>query len=75
MRFEFFLSLLKSSSLILGNSSSGIIEAPFYGIPTINLGTRQKNRSQVKTIFNSNFEHKSILKLINILDRKSLKKI
>ncbi len=74
MRFEFFLSLLKSSSLILGNSSSGIIEAPFYGIPTINLGTRQKNRSQVKTIFNSNFEHKSILKLINILDRKKFKK-
>ena len=33
MRFEYFLTLLKNSSIIIGNSSSGVIEAPFMGIP------------------------------------------
>ena len=37
MRFEYFLSSLKNSNLIIGNSSAGIREAPFYGIPTINI--------------------------------------
>ena len=33
MRFEHYLSLLKNSQLIIGNSSSGIIEAPYFGVP------------------------------------------
>ena len=45
MRFEYFLSLLRNSELILGNSSAGIREAPHYGIPTVNVGTRQRNRT------------------------------
>ena len=44
LRFEFFLSLLKNSSFIIGNSSCGIMEAPYYGVPTINIGNRQKGR-------------------------------
>jgi UDP-N-acetylglucosamine 2-epimerase (hydrolysing) len=44
MRFEFFLALLKHSQSIVGNSSAGIREAPVYGVPTINIGTRQSNR-------------------------------
>ena len=56
MRFEYFLTLLKNSKLILGNSSAGIIEAPVYGIPTINLGSRQNNRvKKTKSIINLNF--------------------
>ena len=42
MRFEYYLSLLKNSNFIVGNSSSGIMEAPYYGVPTIDLGSRQK---------------------------------
>ena len=42
MRFEYYLTLLKNSSFIIGNSSSGIMEAPYYGVPTIDLGSRQK---------------------------------
>ena len=42
LRFEFFLSLLKNFSFIIGNSSCGIMEAPYYGVPTINIGNRQK---------------------------------
>ena len=65
LRFEYFLTLLKNSQFILGNSSSGIREAPVYGIKTINLGTRQKNRSDNKNIINLNFNYKKILNEIN----------
>lgn len=52
MRFEYFLSLLKSSDFIIGNSSAGIIEAPCFGVPSVNLGTRQHNRSSHSLIEN-----------------------
>lgn len=44
LRFEYFLTLLKNARSIIGNSSAGVREAPYYGIPTINIGTRQNNR-------------------------------
>jgi UDP-N-acetylglucosamine 2-epimerase (hydrolysing) len=44
MRFESFLTLMKNSQAVVGNSSAGIREAPVYGVPTINIGTRQRNR-------------------------------
>ena len=39
-----YLSALKHAQFVIGNSSSGIIEAPAFGIPTINIGDRQKGR-------------------------------
>lgn len=39
-----YLSALKYCSMVIGNSSSGLIEAPSFGIPTINIGDRQKGR-------------------------------
>lgn len=48
MRFEFFLTLLKHASMIIGNSSSGIREACIYGIPAIDIGTRQEGRYELK---------------------------
>ena len=65
MRFEFYLTLLKNSQMIVGNSSSGVHEAPFYGIPTINIGNRQKNRAKTRSIINSDFDTKNIIKKIN----------
>jgi UDP-N-acetylglucosamine 2-epimerase (hydrolysing) len=44
MRFEFFLSLLKNSLFIVGNSSAGVREAPYYGVPCVDVGTRQLGR-------------------------------
>lgn len=44
LRFEFFLTLLKNACFIIGNSSAGVREAPVYGLPCINIGTRQQNR-------------------------------
>ena len=50
--FEYFLTLLEHSEFIIGNSSAGIREAPYYGIPTINIGSRQRNRAQLPSVIN-----------------------
>jgi UDP-N-acetylglucosamine 2-epimerase (hydrolysing) len=53
IRFECFLTLLKYCDFMIGNSSAGIREVPFYGKPSINLGSRQHNRSSAKSIINT----------------------
>lgn len=47
-----YLSSLKYAQGIIGNSSSGIVEAPCFGIPTINIGDRQKGRLQASSVLN-----------------------
>lgn len=47
-----YLSSLKYCAFVLGNSSSGIIEAPSFGIPTVNIGDRQKGRIQAESVIN-----------------------
>jgi UDP-N-acetylglucosamine 2-epimerase (hydrolysing) len=44
MRFEYFLTLLKHASVIVGNSSAGIREAGVYGVPSVDVGDRQTGR-------------------------------
>ncbi|WPY97897.1 UDP-N-acetylglucosamine 2-epimerase [Christiangramia sp. OXR-203] len=65
LRFEYFLSLLKNCEFIIGNSSAGVREAPFYNIPAINLGSRQNNRSKNSEIINIDYSKKEILKAIS----------
>jgi UDP-N-acetylglucosamine 2-epimerase (hydrolysing) len=60
MRFDYFMSLLKKARFIIGNSSSGIIESPYLGTPTINVGDRQKNRASIVSIKNIRFNYKNI---------------
>jgi UDP-N-acetylglucosamine 2-epimerase (hydrolysing) len=50
MRFEYFLTLLKHADAMVGNSSAGVREAPVYGVPTVNIGTRQHSRFSWPTI-------------------------
>ena len=69
MRFEYYLTLLKNSKFIIGNSSSGIMEAPFYGIPTINVGLRQFKRAKIDSIKNCNFDPEDILNKIKYCSR------
>ncbi len=52
LRFEYFLSLLKNSKYIIGNSSAGIREACVYGIPAIDIGTRQQSRYSIEKLKN-----------------------
>ena len=47
-----YINLLRHSDGIIGNSSSGIVEAPTIGIPTVNIGNRQKGRLQADSIIN-----------------------
>lgn len=67
LRFEYFLRLLKHSSFIIGNSSAGIHEAPIYGVPTINIGTRQLNRFRHESILDLDFDLRSIISSIESL--------
>jgi UDP-N-acetylglucosamine 2-epimerase (hydrolysing) len=64
LRFEYFLVLLKNASFILGNSSAGVREAPAYGVPSINLGTRQHNRAVANTIISIECKKEHILRAI-----------
>lgn len=45
-----YLSTMKYASIVLGNSSSGILEAPSFGIPTVNIGDRQKGRIAAESV-------------------------
>jgi UDP-N-acetylglucosamine 2-epimerase (hydrolysing) len=74
LRFEYFLTFLKNAQFIIGNSSAGIREAPYYGIPIINIGTRQQNRALNSEIVNVDYDINSIkTALKNIYLQKSKK--
>ena len=59
-----YLSLIKYSEAVIGNSSSGIMEAPVFHIPTVNIGDRQKGRSQSESIINCDTDVHSIVEAI-----------
>ncbi len=72
LRFEYFLTLLKHSKFIIGNSSAGIREAEVYGVPTVNYGTRQKNRTKNSEIKNVNADMKNILEAVSEAENKKV---
>lgn len=55
-----YLSALSLADMVIGNSSSGIIETPSFGVPTVNIGNRQKGRIQAANIINCEPEQRSI---------------
>ncbi len=69
IRFEYFLVLLKNALFLIGNSSAGIHEAPIYGVPTINIGTRQNNRFSYESIYNVEFNKNKILDAIQVFEK------
>ncbi|AYN06662.1 UDP-N-acetylglucosamine 2-epimerase (hydrolyzing) [Flavobacterium sp. 140616W15] len=73
LRFEYFLTLLKNSQFIIGNSSAGIREAPYYGIPIINVGTRQQNRVINADIVNTGYSMVSIKEALSIINSHKVK--
>ena len=50
MRFNYFSELMKNAAVMVGNSSAGVREAPFLGLPSLDVGTRQNDRSQAASI-------------------------
>lgn len=61
-----YLSALKYSSIVIGNSSSGIVEAPILGVPTVNIGNRQKGRLHSESIINCAPKKDDIVSAINL---------
>ncbi len=71
LRFEHFLTLLKNADFIIGNSSAGIREACIYGIPSIDIGSRQKGRYSdeiMKNIQHVDCGEEAILRAVSGVD-------
>lgn len=68
-----YLSLIKHCDGVIGNSSSGIIEAPSFGKPVLNIGDRQKGRIQSKLVINSSYEVDEIIKNIQLIIKTKFK--
>jgi GDP/UDP-N,N'-diacetylbacillosamine 2-epimerase (hydrolysing) len=69
-----YLSLLKHVDMVVGNSSSGLIEAPSFKIPTINIGDRQKGRVKSKSVIDCEPLRESIIKAFEYAKSESFKK-
>lgn len=50
MRFNYFSELMKHAAVLVGNSSAGVREAPFLGLPSLDVGTRQNQRASASSI-------------------------
>lgn len=59
-----YFSALNYCSMVIGNSSSGIIEAPSFHIPTVNIGDRQKGRVCAKSVIHCGTDTKDIIEAI-----------
>ena len=71
---EIYFSILKSSDIIIGNSSSGILEAPSAKTPTLNIGNRQLGRVFGPSVFQCDLEEKQISKcILKILKKKNIR--
>src|SRR5262249_28918083 len=64
MRFEFFVTLMREARLLLGNSSAGVREAPVLGTPSVNVGSRQRDRAAAPSVLHAAAEAPAILEAI-----------
>ena len=71
LRFEYFLTLLKNADAIVGNSSAGIREAPFYGVHAIDVGDRQRGRHDDPNIVSVPAEASAIIEALRTAERMS----
>jgi UDP-N-acetylglucosamine 2-epimerase (non-hydrolysing)/GDP/UDP-N,N'-diacetylbacillosamine 2-epimerase (hydrolysing) len=74
-----YLGLLKNCGVLVGNSSSGIIEASYFNIPVVNIGIRQKDREKGKNVlevtdYSTKLIHKMILKALQMKQKNLLRK-
>lgn len=75
--FPDYINLLRNSSALVGNSSSGIMEAPFLRIPSVNIGTRQSGRLRSKSVIDTDYKKSHIKTAIikALSDERFLKNI
>lgn len=63
---ERFLSLMRESAVVVGNSSSGVIEAPMLGVASVNIGTRQEGRIRRPGVVDVGFDSREIRQAIEL---------
>jgi UDP-N-acetylglucosamine 2-epimerase (non-hydrolysing)/GDP/UDP-N,N'-diacetylbacillosamine 2-epimerase (hydrolysing) len=71
--YKIYLSCLNNFDLMIGNSSSGLIEAPSFKLPVVNIGARQKGREKAKNIIDVDYASESIQSGINIAISKGFR--
>lgn len=62
-----YLSVMKHVGAVVGNSSSGLVEVPSFGIPTLNIGDRQKGRIVAESVYSCQTDTESILKGLDVI--------
>lgn len=70
-----YLSLLKDAQFMIGNSSSGVAEAPVMHVPTVNIGDRQRGRRSAESIINCPIDADAIKKAIDKAMTPEMKEI
>lgn len=72
-----YLSLMRVASVMVGNSSSGIIEAPSFGLPVVNIGTRQEGRERGRNVIDVGHNKEEIIKGIekSLTEKEFLKEV
>jgi UDP-N-acetylglucosamine 2-epimerase (non-hydrolysing)/GDP/UDP-N,N'-diacetylbacillosamine 2-epimerase (hydrolysing) len=61
---EDYLGLMRLAGVMVGNSSSGIIEAPSFGLPVVNIGTRQIGRQRAENVIDVGYDRDEIAKAV-----------
>ncbi len=62
--FEDYLGLMKAANVMVGNSSSGVIEAPSFHLPVVNIGPRQEGRERAENVIDVGYDKEEIKKAI-----------
>lgn len=70
-----YFSVMNNCACVIGNSSSGILEAPSFNVATINIGTRQQGRIQAKSIINCTAKKQDILTAIDRISTNEFRDI
>ncbi len=68
-----YLSVMKQVAAVVGNSSSGLLEVPSFGIPTLNIGDRQKGRTAAESVYNCAPDKNSVLNGLETVLSKQFK--
>lgn len=68
-----YMSVLAGAVCVMGNSSSGIVEVPSFGIPTINIGDRQRGRIQADSVINCLPTREDILHALDLAQSKKFR--
>ncbi len=68
-----YLSAVKHANVVIGNSSSGIIEVPAFDVPTVDIGLRQKGRLAAKSVIHTPAEQKAISDAIQVALNRTYK--